>query len=135
MKDRCLNRVDALLCTMAISISALLPLQAGHAQTPPRSAGTIAWAQCSACHALKAGAPNKVGPNLFGIFGKPAGKVINYNYSPAMKAANIVWNDKMLDLWLTRPSAVIKGNKMAFSGISDAKRRKVLIEYIKHSGK
>lgn len=96
-----------------------------------RSAGAMAWAQCSACHSLDKGAPNKVGPNLHGIVGKKAGQVAGFNYSPALKKSTIIWTEKELDRWIMRPSLVVKGHKMAFAGIANAERRKLIIDYMK----
>jgi cytochrome c2 len=45
-------------------------------------------ARCKACHSLE---PDKhgIGPTLHGVFGRKAGGLPDYNYSSAMKAANV----------------------------------------------
>ncbi|MBB5684927.1 c-type cytochrome [Sphingobium boeckii] len=118
----------------AIGLAGVTALGAGlpgkaRAQAQPN--GALVWAQCSACHSLAAGAPQKLGPNLNGIIGKRAGAVPKYNYSPALKASNIVWTEAAMDQWLTRPAAMVRGSKMAFIGISDPAKRKALIQYLK----
>ena len=40
-----------------------------------------------------------------------------FAYSPAMKNANVVWNDDTLSRYLTDPKAFIPGDKMPFVGI------------------
>jgi cytochrome c len=98
--------------------------------SPEYKRGRLLYIQCRACHELKAGAPNKVGPNLHGIMGQRAAQVAGFAYSPALRAANLTWDRATLDRWLERPSAVVPGNSMAFAGVADAKDRAALITYI-----
>jgi len=58
-----------------------------------------------------------LGPSLAGIIGRKAGSEAGYNYSPAMKQANIVWDAKMLDAYMSDPQKVVPGNKMPFPGL------------------
>lgn len=89
------------------------------------------WLQCRACHSLKAGEPNKIGPNLHGIIGAKAGSRPGFRYSPAMAGSEITWTDAALDAWLTKPMAMVKGSSMAFAGMPAADDRKNLIAYLK----
>jgi cytochrome c len=98
--------------------------------SPEYKRGRLLYIQCRACHELKAGAPNKVGPNLHGIMGQKAAQVAGFAYSPALRAANLTWDRAMLDRWLERPSAVVPGNAMAFAGVANANDRAALITYI-----
>lgn len=100
------------------------------ADSPEYKRGRLLYIQCRACHELKAGAPNKVGPSLHGIMGQKAAQVEGFAYSPALSAANLVWDRATLDRWLERPSAVVPGNAMAFAGMTNAKDRAALISYI-----
>ncbi len=63
--------------------------------------------------------PGKVilGPSLAGIIGRKAGTEAGYTYSPAMKQANIVWDAKTLDAYLSDPQKLVPGNKMPFPGL------------------
>src|SRR5215475_2471141 len=47
--------------------------------------------KCSACHNFTKGGPNLVGPDLWGIVGRPKGSVSGFNYSAAMKAKGGTW--------------------------------------------
>ena len=54
-------------------------------------------------------------------------------YSPALKSANIVWNDKTLDDWITDPQHLVPGNDMTFAGIKDARQRADLLTFLKEA--
>ena len=83
--------------------------------------------RCIACHSIDA---NRVGPAHKGVFGRKAGGVKDYDYSPAVKASRIVWNARTLDRWLADPGKLIPGTKMGYS-VPEAKDRADLIEYLK----
>jgi cytochrome c len=89
-----------------------------------------ACAQCATCHAVVAGAPHGVGPNLHGIAGRTAGTLAGFAYSPAMKSSGLVWDAATLDSYLEDPRAHVPGTKMAFAGIKDAARRKALVDWL-----
>jgi cytochrome c len=62
---------------------------------------------CGICHNGAAGAPAKVGPNLWGVTTRPAGSFAGFAYSNAFKAAvakGLAWNDTTLDGYLTNPN-------------------------------
>ncbi|MEY3703551.1 MAG: hypothetical protein RLZZ561_1171 [Pseudomonadota bacterium] len=88
------------------------------------------FAQCAACHAVAKGAPHGLGPNLWGIAGTKAGELAGYQFSPALKASGIVWDEENLNKWLENPRALVPGNKMSFSGIRDEAKRKELVTWL-----
>lgn len=92
-------------------------------------AGKKVFAQCSVCHSIDG--TNGVGPTLQGIVGSKAGEVPGFRFSRAMKASNIMWDDKSLDAYVADPQKTIPGNVMPFSGLADAKERADLIAYLK----
>jgi nitrite reductase (NO-forming) len=110
-----------------------------HAPSTPAAATTSAegdaatgrqvYRKCQACHSLEPG-KNALGPSLFGIIGKKSGEVANYNYSAAMKAANIVWDAATLDAYLLDPQKLVPQNKMPFPGLKTANERKDVIAYM-----
>ncbi len=102
------------------------------AQTPPGNAATgkLVFLQCQACHAVQAGAPALVGPDLFGVYNRKAGAAPGYTYSAALKSSGLVWTAANLDRWLTDPSALVPGTKMAFVGIPSAPLRADVIAYL-----
>ena len=91
--------------------------------------GEQVYARCLACHAL---AYDRVGPRHCGLFGRRAGSVPQFSYSPAMKNSRIVWNDKTLDRFLTQPLKMVPGSAMTYDGVADPKDRADLIAYLKH---
>jgi cytochrome c len=83
--------------------------------------------RCVGCHALT---ENHEGPRLQGVYGRAAGSVADFAYSPALKRANLVWDETTLDKWLTDPDAFISGNEMDFL-ISKPQERQDLIAFLK----
>jgi cytochrome c len=75
--------------------------------------------KCQICHSLNEGGANRVGPNLHGVFGRKAGSVAGFNFSEAMKASGIVWDDETLAKYLRDPKDSLPGNRMSFPGIKD----------------
>ena len=88
------------------------------------------FVMCAACHKATKGAPNKMGPNLWGVAGSRAGAG-SFNYSPALRASGISWTDANLDKWLVSPQKLVPGNRMPFGGMSDAAARKKIVAYLK----
>lgn len=90
--------------------------------------------RCTACHSLDKGGPNKVGPHIFGVVGRPIASVADFNYSDAMKAfsegGTKVWDEATLDTYLADPRKVVPGTKMVFPPVKDADRANV-IAYLK----
>ncbi|MDN2700813.1 MULTISPECIES: c-type cytochrome [unclassified Janthinobacterium] len=82
---------------------------------------------CISCHSIDY---NGVGPAHKGVFGRKAGSVADYNYSPAVKASAIVWGEKTLDQWLSGPEKLIPGQKMGYL-VPSAQDRADLIAYLK----
>jgi nitrite reductase (NO-forming) len=93
------------------------------------AAGRQVYRKCQACHSLEPG-KNSLGPSLAGIVGSKSGQVPDYNYSGALKAANIVWDAATLDAYLLDPQKLIPQNKMPFPGLKTATERKDVIAYL-----
>jgi nitrite reductase (NO-forming) len=96
------------------------------------SAGRLVFRKCQACHSLDAG-KNLLGPSLAGVIGRKAGSAPGYDYSPAMKKADMVWNDQTLDQYLIDPGKAVPGNKMPFPGLKTDHDRADVIAFIASS--
>jgi cytochrome c len=89
--------------------------------------GEQLYNRCAACHAL---AYDRVGPRHCGLFGRRAGSIQGFEYSPAMKKSGIVWNAKTLDRFIADPLRVVPATTMTYAGIKDARERADLIAYL-----
>ena len=48
--------------------------------------GEKVFAKCSSCHSINSGGANGIGPNLYGVLGKPHASVAGFAYSDALKS-------------------------------------------------
>lgn len=94
------------------------------------AAGKQIFARCAICHSDTKGAPNKIGPNLWGIVGSKAGTVPGFNFSPAMKNSGITWTNEKLEAYVMHPQQVVPGNRMPFGGLSSKKQAEDLVAYL-----
>jgi cytochrome c len=92
--------------------------------------GELLSLACAACHKLEAGEGTLIGPNLHGMFGRRAGTVAGFNYSPALKGSGLVWTPVSLEAWLSDPTGFVAGTTMAFTGYRSAADRRDLIAYL-----
>jgi cytochrome c len=86
--------------------------------------------ECQACHTFEKGGPNRVGPNLWGIVGRPRASEAGFNYSAAMKAKGGTWTFGELYAFLANPRGYIPGTAMTFAGLSRGQQRADVIDYL-----
>jgi len=99
--------------------------------------GQALFKQCLSCHAIGPEAKNLFGPQLNGVYEKPAGSVAGYDYSAAFKnatAGGLVWNDESLDKFLESPLEYMPGTKMAFPGVRDPDQRAQVLAFLRAVG-
>lgn len=72
-----------------------------------------------------------LGPHLGGVYKRRAGSLPGYSYSPAMKRANIVWDDQTLDSFIAYPQRAVPGNHVSFSGRQSSAARSDVVDYLK----
>ena len=92
--------------------------------------GAKVFKKCAACHSIAQGGANKIGPALWGVLGRKAGSVSGYKYSKSMVAYGKPWTFEEMNGFLIKPKDWIKGTKMSFAGIKDAKDRAAVILYM-----
>ena len=96
--------------------------------------GETLFKKCASCHSAEKGAGNKVGPNLYGVVGRPIAHVADFGYSTAMKAfsqdGKEVWNFDHLNGFLTAPKKYVKGTAMGFAGDKKDDERANIIAYL-----
>ena len=92
--------------------------------------GAKIFKKCAACHSIAQGGGNKIGPALWGVIGRKAGGVTDYKYSKAMAAYSKAWSFEEMNGFLIKPKEWIKGTKMSFAGLKNAKERAAVILYM-----
>ena len=107
---------------LAFLVAQAIPLAA----KPP---GERAFMKCYSCHAATAGEHGLPGPNLANIIGRKAGSLPNFDYSPALKAADFVWDKARLDQFLQNPDSLTPGTPMTPPRLT-AEERTTIIAYL-----
>jgi len=72
------------------------------------------------------------GPNLQGVYGRPAGSAPGFQYSSAFLKAmkEVVWDEASLNVWITSPQAWVPGVYMFYKQKDPEIRRKIIL-YLK----
>lgn len=92
--------------------------------------GEQVFKKCAACHNATKGGGNQLGPNVWGVLGKPHGHVPGFAYTDALKSKPGVWDWDSLSQWLKSPKTYAPGTKMTFAGLSKPEDRANLIAFL-----
>jgi cytochrome c len=95
------------------------------------AAGKEVETRCQQCHDSSKGGPNKIGPNLWGLVGRPRAEHPGFDYSSAMAANHDPWTFDKLFRYLKAPQAEVPGTKMSFAGLRSAQDRLNLLAYLR----
>ena len=93
--------------------------------------------KCAGCHKIEEGKKGGMGPNLWGIYGSPAGQVEGYRYSKWLKESGIIWDRESLHAWLSNRKIreeyfgkdVFK-TKMMWTGIKKEEDMTTILDYL-----
>ena len=96
--------------------------------------GKKIFKKCAACHSIKQGGGNKIGPALYSVVGRTIGGVSDYKYSKSLMSYGKEWTFEELNGFLIKPATWIKGTKMAFAGLKKEKDRASVIVYMNQNG-
>ena len=129
MRMRSLTRIPAAASSIMLVFAGVLAIPVPAYAQGDAAAGEKLFAHCAACHSNKPG-ENKIGPSLAGAFGRKSGTEPGYNYSSAMKGANVTWDEKTLDEYLQGPGKFVKGTRMVYF-VPDEKDRQDIIAYLR----
>ena len=92
--------------------------------------GEKVYKKCKACHSIKQGGGNKIGPALWNVIFRPVGSITDYKYSKALSSYGKEWTWEEMNGFLIKPSKWIKGNKMGFAGLKKEEDRASVILYL-----
>lgn len=93
--------------------------------------GATVFKKCRACHTVDEGGAHRVGPNIWGVIGRPVASAEGYTrYSQSLKDYGGTWELERLDAYLENPKAVVPRGIMAFAGLKKPDERAHLIAYL-----
>lgn len=92
--------------------------------------GELLSLACQACHTLRAGEPDNIGPNLAGVFGRDAAARPSFAYSDALRGSGLVWTPAAVEAWLANPQGFLPGTLMAFTGYRSAEDRRDVVAFL-----
>lgn len=87
--------------------------------------------RCGTCHQADKTGKNGVGPLLYGAYGRTAGKLGDFTYSPALKASTFTWTPEKLNQWIQKPASLVPGAKMFLPPVTAPKDRADIIAFLK----
>lgn len=106
------SMLNARRAAVMTAIMASLVLPAAAQAADPVEGATL-FRTCEACHNLtgpdgdRIRAGGQVGPNLYGVIGRPSGGLEGYSYSPGLRALNAsgqIWTEALLADFITNPN-------------------------------
>ena len=118
----------------AVGVAEAVPEQVDTAGFGDAEAGAKVFKKCQSCHSVGAGAEDRVGPHLNGIFGRRAGLHDGFKYSEDMQmmgADGLTWTVETLDAYLENPKALVSRTRMNFPGLKDSGDRADILAFLR----
>jgi cytochrome c len=95
--------------------------------------GRQLFVRCTACHSVRPG-EHRSGPSLHAVIGRRAGTASGYpGYSPALRAAGVVWDEATLARFIASPEVVVPGTAMAATGVASRDDVRDLVAYLRQA--
>jgi cytochrome c len=116
------------IASVAVTGVAVISTAAAPARAADAAHGKELYQACIACHSEK---PDAIGPSLKGVVGRKSAALDDFRYSAPMKRANLTWDDTNLKAYIADPQATVKGNRMPFGGVREAKDVDDILAYLK----
>lgn len=117
----------ALAAPALLAAAVLLAAEAPAASAGPDGAALFRQ-RCQTCHSVATGQASRLGPNLAGVVGRKAAAT-QFNYTPALKGANIVWNRDNLNRFLMAPTRMVPGTRMVMP-VADPQQRAAILDFL-----
>jgi len=86
---------------------------------------------CAACHSFDNGGPDKVGPNLWDVFGGKKAHRPGFAYSDTLANMEGNWGYDELNHFLWKPKAYVQGTKMNYIGLKKPEDRAAMIAWLR----
>ncbi len=116
------------LRTLGVAAACGFAVGLAYADADPKR-GEKLFEECRACHAVERGVEG-VGPDLHGVFGRKAGELDGFRYSPALKRSGITWTPQTIDRYAEDPQKAVPANRMPYAGMPGTQDRADLIAYM-----
>jgi cytochrome c len=94
------------------------------------AAGEAISKKCAVCHSFGKGEAAKVGPNLYGVIGRPRASSPGFQYSEALKALGGNWTPQDIAVFIADPKSDVPGTKMTFVGLPKPEDRANVLAYL-----
>jgi cytochrome c len=107
------------------------PLLGLLASADPAKGQQIAEQNCAICHTFNQGGQPKIGPNLYGVVGRPRAHEAGFDYTEGLRKLGGTWTYQNLNQWLWDPHLVVPGTRMAFAGLKNNKERADVIAWLR----
>jgi cytochrome c len=117
------------LFLVAICTFPLAAISADHPAGDAERGKVLFMKRCTGCHSLD---QDKEGPHLKNVYGRKAGTIASFQYSDALKSANVIWSEDTLDKWLTDTDSLVPNNDMSFH-VPKPEERADIIRFLKVS--
>lgn len=106
------------------------PITADQWAKADATAGEAIAKKCAACHTFDKGGPNRVGPNLYGVIGRPRASEPGFTYSDAIKKLGGNWEPQEIAAFIFNPKAYAPGTKMGFAGLPKPEERADVLAFL-----